>query len=293
VTRRLDGVDRGRLRPGRARWNGYYYGGNPADALGLAHEDVEVSSQVGPLPTWFVPPDPAAPSRDVWAITVHGRGGTRIECLRALPLLHRLGLPVLVPSYRNDAEAPRSPSGRYHLGDTEWLDVEAAILHALDAGARQVLLLGWSMGGAIVLQTVARSWLADRVRALVLDAPVVDWRDVLDHQARINHVPQPVGRLGLALLGHRSARQVVGVDGPVDLRRMDWVTRASELRLPILLVHSDDDQVVPSGPSRRLALARPDLVTHVPVAGARHTREWNVDPQAWEAAVEPFIRSHL
>ena len=32
---------------------------------------------------------------------VHGRGATREECLRALPVLHRLGFPALVVSYRN------------------------------------------------------------------------------------------------------------------------------------------------------------------------------------------------
>jgi pimeloyl-ACP methyl ester carboxylesterase len=140
---------------------------------------------------------------------------------------------------------------------------------------------------------VSRSWTADRVRALVLDAPVVDWRMVLDHHARINRLPRPVGRLGLAMLGHRTARRVVGVDGPVDLRRMDWVTRAAELRLPVLLVHSEDDEFVPCGPSRRLAEARPDLVTYVPFTGARHTKEWNVDPDRWEREVARFLLRHL
>lgn len=299
VTRRVLGVDSGRLRDGKGRWNGYFYARSPTLALGLAHQDVVVTSEAGELPTWFVPPSPDGEGdsggSDVWAILVHGRGGTREEGLRAVPLLHRLGMPVLIPSYRNDVDAPSSHrhSGSYHLGDTEWVDVEAAVLHALDAGAKEVVLFGWSMGGAIILQLVARSWLADRVRGLVLDAPVVDWRDVLDHHARLNRLPRPVGRLGLAMLGHRSARRLVGVDGPVDLRRLDWVTRAAELRLPVLLVHSDDDEYVPSGPSRRLAQARPDLVTHVPVAGARHTREWNVDPRAWEDAVERFLRPHL
>jgi alpha-beta hydrolase superfamily lysophospholipase len=293
VTRRLLQVDSGRVLAGPARWNQYFYAGPPSSSLGLPHDDLLLSADAGPLPTWFVPPSPEVATRDVWAVLVHGRGGTREECLRALPLLHRLGVPALVPSYRNDPDGPSTHGGRYHLGDTEWLDLEAAVLHAVGSGAREVLIFGWSMGGAIALQHVSRSWTADRVRALVLDAPVVDWRMVLDHHARINRLPRPVGRLGLAMLGHRSARRVVGVDGPVDLRRMDWVTRASELRLPVLLVHSEDDEFVPCGPSRRLAEARPDLVTYVPFRGARHTKEWNVDPDRWEREVARFLLRHL
>jgi alpha-beta hydrolase superfamily lysophospholipase len=293
VTRVLLGVDSGRLVAGPARWNQYYYAGPPSVSVGLPHEDVLITSDAGALPTWYVPPSPDVPQRDVWAVLVHGRGATREECLRALPLLHRLGVPALVPSYRNDLEGPSTHGGRYHLGDTEWLDVEAAVLHALDAGARDELLFGGSMGGAIVLQHVSRSWTADRVRALVLDAPVVDWRMVLDHHARINRLPRPVGRLGLAMLEHRTARRVVGVDGPVDLRRMDWVTRAAELHLPALLIHSEDDEFVPVGPSRALAEARPDLVTLVPFSGARHTKEWNVDGDRWEREVARFLLRYL
>jgi alpha-beta hydrolase superfamily lysophospholipase len=292
VTRRLLQVDSGRMAVGPARWNQYFYAGSPA-SVALPFEDVVVTSDAGVLPTWYVPPSPDVAARDVWAVLVHGRGASREECIRALPLLHRLGVPALVPSYRNDPDGPSTHGGRYHLGDTEWQDVEAAVLHALDSGAREVLLFGWSMGGAIVLQQVSRSWTADRVRALVLDGPVIDWRTVLDHHARINRLPRPVGRLGLALLGHRSARRIVGVDGPVDLRRMDWVTRASELRLPVLLVHSEDDEFVPVGPSRLLAELRPDLVTLVPFSGARHTKEWNVDPDRWEREVARFLLRHL
>jgi alpha-beta hydrolase superfamily lysophospholipase len=289
VTRQVLGVDRGRLTEGPARWNSYFYAGTPGTALGLPYEEVVVKTELGQMPAWFVPPAAAHDGRDTWAVLVHGRGATREECLRVVPLLHRLGMACLVVSYRNDARAPRSGKGRYHLGDAEWTDVEAAILHAVDAGAQDVVLFGWSMGGAIVLQTVSRSWLADRVRAVVLDAPVIDWRDVLDHHARVNHVPAPVGRLSQVVLEHPQARRLVGVETPLSLSRLDWVARASELHLPLLLIHSDDDEFVPSGPSRRLATARPDLVTFVPVAGARHCTEWNVDPEFWETAVARFL----
>ncbi len=294
VLRRLLGTDVGVLRPGPGRWSGWFHTGDPGSALGLPFEDVLVRSPVGDLPTWSVPPADGEPAAGrVWAVLVHGRGGTREECLRALPVLHRLGVPALVPSYRNDPEAPASTTGRYGLGDTEWVDVEAAVLHALDAGARDVVLLGWSMGGAVVLSHLSRSWTADRVRAVVLDGPVLDWRTVLDHQARVHRVPRPLGRAGTALMGSPLARAALGVEGPLDLDRLDWVARAEELRLPLLLLHGDADAVVPVGPSRLLADARPDLVRLLEFPGAGHCREWNSDPDRWEREVARFLLDHL
>jgi pimeloyl-ACP methyl ester carboxylesterase len=102
-------------------------------------------------------------------------------------------------------------------------------------------------------------------------------------------VPGGIGRLSQAMLGHPRASRLARVDAPVSLDRLDWVRRAEELCLPVLLIHSDDDEFVPSGPSRRLAQARPDLVTYVSSRGARHTKEWNVDPEGWDTAVARFL----
>ena len=38
-----------------------------------------------------------------------------------------------------------------------------------------------------------------------------------------------------------------------------------------------------------LAAARPDLVTMEPWDTARHTKEWNVDPDRWERSVAAFV----
>ncbi|GAB3590058.1 alpha/beta fold hydrolase [Angustibacter peucedani] len=303
VVRRLEAVDSGTLQAGPARWNQYYYAGPPSQSLGLAHHDVAVDTDLGPMPAWYVPPPEPVPGAAAatgpladgrtWAVLVHGRGATREECLRAVPPLHAMGLPVLVPSYRNDLDAPGDPSGRYHLGDSEWRDVEAAVLWAVGHGAEQVVLVGWSMGGAVVLQAATRSWIADRVLAVVLDAPVVDWHAVLDHQSRVNRVPTRVARIGHTLLRHPWGRRLVGLEHPLDLRRLDWVSRAAELRLPILLIHSDADEFVPNGPSLALGRARPDLVRVEPWRAGRHTKEWNTDPERWDRVVTRFVREQL
>ena len=246
---------------------------DPRTALGLAFTDVGLPGELGALPTWYVP---ATSSQGTWAVFAHGHDSSRQESLRYLALLHERGLPVLVPSYRNDVGAPASPDGQQHLGDTEWRDLEPAVRFALDHGARDVVLLGWSMGGALALQFVDRSPLRGRVRGLVLDSPVVDWGDVLQHQARMRHLPDAVTWVAQRFVGERLG---------IDLGRLDWAARARELHTPVLLVHSDADDFVPDGPSKALARARPELVTYVDIPGAGHTRGWNVDPKRYRAAL--------
>jgi pimeloyl-ACP methyl ester carboxylesterase len=293
VRRVLEGVDFGELRIGPARWNQYYFAGDPQDTLGLPSHDVEISSELGMLAAWEVPADvgksAARGAQDRWAILVHGRGAERGECLRALPVLHDLGFTALIPTYRNDVGAPPSPDGRYSLGLSEWRDCEAALLYAVDAGAHEIVLFGWSMGGAIVLQTLDRSWLSDRVNAVVLDAPVIDWADVLRHHGALNKIPGPIGSLSRSLIGHPWARRLVGVHEPIDVALTNWEKRAGELKHRTLLIHSLDDEFVPAGPSISLAAKRPDLVRFEPWQQARHTKEWNVDPQRWDAVVRAFL----
>jgi len=286
VVRRLVATDRGRLRPGGARWNQYWYWDSPRVSLGIAHHDVTVVGEDGPLPAWLVEPER---SNGRWAVLVHGRGALREECLRAVPTLRRLGYTCLVLSYRNDIGAPSAPDGRYNLGLSEWRDLEAAMLYAVEHGARGLVLGGWSMGGAIILQTLHRSTVGDVVEAVLLDSPVVDWGDVISHHARLHHLPRVLEVAGTTMMGRRGARRLVGVHDPVDVAATNWVTRADELTHRMLLQVSVDDEFVPAGPALTLAAIRPDVVTLERWDTARHCKEWNLDPSRWEESVTDFL----
>lgn len=288
VTRRLLSVDRGVLDVGPARWNQYFYWDRPSVSLGLPDEDVSIVSDVGALPGWVVPPEGGRSGQD-WAVLVHGRGARREETLRAVPVLRDAGWTSLVAAYRNDRDAPEGPDGRYNLGLSEWRDVEAAMGYAVSHGARRILLLGWSMGGAIVLQALDRSPLAEYVVGVVLDSAVIDWGVVLRHHGRLRRVPAPLVRMASGLLGSRRSRRLVGVREPIDVALTDWVARADELRHPMLVIASDGDDFVPIGPAVALAGRRPDLVRFERWGVARHCREWNNDPERWESVLREFV----
>ncbi len=268
-----------------AGFSGWYYS-TPSE-LHLPWDDVLIGSPAGPCPAWLFPAESST-----WVIQVHGRGVTRAECLRAVPVFHSLGMPNLVVSYRNDGEAPRSKGGSYALGASEWRDVDAAISYALRHGATQVLLMGWSMGGAIALQTAVSSAHREAIIGLVLDSPVVDWRNVLRFQAREEGIRDPFPALAMNALSSPLTARLSGSEFVIPFDKLDMVARADELTVPILILHSEDDGFVPADASHALAEARPDLVTMPRFTGARHTKIWNYDQIGWTATITDWMAAN-
>ena len=289
VLREVEEVLSGDLPSAKRGWWSAVVYDTPAD-IGLGSEEVSIELPGGPAPAWLIRAEPAL---DTWAIMVHGRGASRSEGLRAVRTARELGMTSLLMSYRNDGDAAAAGDGRYGLGVTEWEDVEAAIGFARSRGARKVVLFGYSMGGAIALQAADRSQYRSMILALVLDAPVINWVDVLAHQAELNRIPAAVGQYGQLMLSHPLGRRITGLSAPVDLKSMDWVARAGELRTPTLIIHSVDDEFVPFGPSAELAERNPEMVTFEPFSHARHTAEWNVEPQHWDAVVKKWLAPRL
>ncbi|MGY5764324.1 alpha/beta hydrolase family protein [Brachybacterium sp. DNPG3] len=281
------------LQPDRSSIDGFFWPGTPWTAHGLPTEEVEVESPVGHMPAWIVRPDEAAGSQpglaDTWAILVHGHGSTRGEALRVIPLLHRLGLTSMAITYRNDSGAPASADRMHHLGSEEWEDAEAAIDHAIAAGARRILLVGWSMGGGIVLRVSVRSKHRDRIAALVLDSPAIDWQDILIYHATSLKAPAPMRRMALWMMTSPAGARMVRLHEPLALDEMRPEYYEKHLIHRTLLFHALDDSTVPPAPSRLLASLRPDLIRFEPFEGASHTREWNIDPVRWERTLAEFL----
>lgn len=275
VQRRLGDV-RGRLTAQtEAGFESNVYAGAPDEARGLPFDEVSIRGELGRMPAWLIP----APSR-IWVIVVHGINDDREVGLRIAPVLHRLGLPSLLITYRDDVGAPSSPDGHHHMGLTEWRDLQAAARYALSRGARRLVLVGYSMGGAIVTQFAERSPLAGRVSAIVLDAPVLDWKATIEFNATQMGLP---GFLALPV------EWAVGARIDADWQSLKAVDHSDDFRLPVLLFHGEEDEVVPIETSEDFAESLPRRVVFYRLPRAGHTQSWNVDPDLYERRLRRFL----
>ncbi|MCH9010400.1 MAG: alpha/beta hydrolase [Chloroflexi bacterium] len=259
------------------RTDAKFYPDDPLVAHGMAFTEVTYASELGEFPAWFVDGDSST-----WAIFVHGKSSDRRESLRTLPVIAKSGMPMLVISYRNDEDTVSDPSGMYGYGLTEWEDLEGAVLYALDNGARRIVLVGYSMGGGIVTSFLLESSLAGQVSGAILDSPMLDFGATVELGAEEDGYPVFVGKMAKLFSGFRFG---------VDWASLNYLDRADELALPILLFHGTEDHRVPISTSRSLAALRPRLVTYVELPGVDHVRGWNADRDAYESAVSDFLKS--
>jgi len=255
---------------------------DPADA-GIVYETVIYSSAFGEFEAWFIDGH-----RTTWAVFVHGRGSTRHEGIRVLPAFRDRGIPTLLIQYRNDPGAPATGDQLATFGVEEWRDLEGAVRYALDHGASDVILVGFSMGGAISLSMLYESDLAAAVSAVVLDAPALELGAMVD--ARAGETSLPLLPMEVPMVLTTIAKKMASLRFGADWGAMDYLDdRVGLLDVPILILHGVADGTVPITLSRELADTRPDLVELVEFRDADHVRAWNVDTGRYMSAVGSFL----
>jgi alpha-beta hydrolase superfamily lysophospholipase len=252
------------------------------DDSGLGLESLTVAGPLGEYPAWLGPAD-----GPTWAIVVHGNSLSPSDGLRMVPILTEAGFPTLVTTYRNDPGVPEDPSGKLRYGLTEWEDLEAMVRYVLEQGSDGVVLDGYSMGGGIVMAFLQRSSLAGEVRAVILDAPMLDFSTTVDDNASRETLPV----LGLPLPQSLTsvAKWMADLRFDVDWHRLDYLADTSRYETPFLVFHGTDDTTVPIGTSRMFSYLLPDQVDLIECDGAEHIGCWNLDPDAYGTTVQAFV----
>lgn len=262
-----------------ARIDNFVYRSDPLTDLGIEFEDLSLEGDQGALRAWFVPGDSGTA-----VLILHGRRrGELSETLRMIPPLHEQGLPTLALAYRNHDRSDPSSDGLYHYGADEWRDAVVGARELAARGADRVVLFGLSMGGAVALEAV-KHWTSDlpEVVGLVVDSPLVDVYDVIEHGAVKAGLPLPAQLTRLALF-------VAGLRTGVDFSQLSQARSAASIPVPVMVIAGTADSTVPIAAVDEFTGAVLTPLTYHRLEGVGHVEAWNHDPQRYAGWLATFI----
>jgi pimeloyl-ACP methyl ester carboxylesterase len=258
------------------------YRGDPMTALGLPFADMALNTGHGTAPAWLIPAEGEVKGR-TWAIYVHGISGRRENGYCYVSALHEAGFPVLLMSYRNDEGAPPSPQGKYGYGSYEWQELVFAVDYVRQAGASDVLLIGDSVGGAIIGQFFVHSDRGWGISAVILDSPA------LDFAARVNNALTPFN-LPLTPLFTALAQRTIALQYGIDIADAAVIRELAAFPGPLLVIHGTGDGVIPVAISDRLVARRVGITSMLRTA-SDHLTTRKDHPALFDATLRAFLAS--
>lgn len=204
--------------------------------VGLAYEDVQLNADDGTqLHAWWLP----AKQPGEWVVLfLHGNAENISSHFRNVDWLPAQGVSVLALDYRGYGASEGSP-----VLPAVFMDIEAAAAWLQQHHPEKKLaVLGQSIGAALAVPFVAKAQQRYGIDALILEAPLARYSQVARHALSNSWVGY--------LLWPATWLLPTGWD-PIDY--------AAHIDVPVLVMHSPDDEVIPyqQGQAVSSALAAP------------------------------------
>lgn len=200
---------------------------SPAD-FGLDYEDATIKTADGlALSSWYVP---AKQPTDAAMLVLHGYPADKGDILpRAAFLAEKYNLLLIDFRYFG-----KSAGSYTSVGPKEVEDALAGIAYLKAKGNARIGIYGFSMGGAVALMTLDRD---AAVAVVVAEAPYANLRLVSE---------EPYRYLGpLRTLCAWLTAKAASAFMRLDVEQVSPERAASRTKVPVLLVHSRGDKVIP------------------------------------------------
>ncbi|GGY54243.1 lipoprotein [Bacterioplanes sanyensis] len=197
--------------------------------VGLAYEDIELHAADGTrLHAWWLPAEHAGE----WVMLyLHGNAENISSHFRNVDWLPAEGVSVLALDYRGFGAS----QGQARLPDV-FMDIEAALLWLHQHyPEKRLAILGQSIGAALTVPFVAQAQSQYRIDAVVLDAPLASYQQVARHG-----------------LSHSVVGWLLWPGTWLLPTRWDPIEHIHQLHLPVLMMHSPHDQVIPYEQGRKM-----------------------------------------
>lgn len=234
------------------------------DQIKLEYENVWFKSVDGlDLHAWFLPAQGESKGS---VFFLHGNAENISTHIGSVYWLPREGFNVFLFDYRGYGKSAGIPTFAGAISDAE--SALAMLLDRKDIDPDKVVVFGQSLGGSIAVNAVAKSAYRQNIKALIIESAFADYhmitRDVL---ARFWLTWPFQWPLSFLIDNGFSPLQVVADVAPI----------------PLLIIHSEKDQIVPYGHGQQLYNAAAERKQIWIVPSARHI----------EATKDLKLRSHL
>ncbi len=213
-------------------------------------------------------------------ICFHGYHGSSLRDYSGIGLwLIKEGYPVIMVDERAHW---RSEGHTITFGIRERFDVVSWVNYANErfGNDRPVYLHGISMGGGTVLMASGQQ-LPANVKGIIADCPFDDPEQIIRHVCQLvklnPDLSWPVIKLSALIFGRFNINKT---------------TASKEVRkttVPILIIHGEGDDFVPTPMSEAVQKANPDRIERHLIADAGHGLAYYYDPQEYAKIVDSFI----
>ncbi|VUZ85715.1 Alpha/beta hydrolase family protein [Candidatus Methylomirabilis lanthanidiphila] len=224
---------------------------------GLAYEEIYFTTSDGiRLHGWWIP----GTGSSLTILWFHGNGGNISHRLDNITLRHDLlGTNIFIFDYRGygRSEGEASEEGTYHDGD-------AAIGYLRgrrDVDPTKIVFLGESLGSAVAVEMATRH---DCV-ALILESPFLS----IAEMAKASFPLLPIGSLLQT--------------------KYDTLAKIGRIRAPLLIVHGENDEIVPFRHGRRLFEAASEPKEFYGIPRARHNDLYLIGGPAYLETLNRFF----
>ena len=217
-------------------------------------------------------------------ILIHGwRGFAVLDCSGGTALAEKIGHNAIVIDQRANG---RSGGHCISFGVREKEDCACWIQYVTDRFGKDttIILSGISMGAATVLMASGME-LPSNVKCILADCPFSSAEDIIKEVCSVIKAPQNL-IYGIAKLGAR-------IFGHFDLAESNALKAVAKAKLPILILHGEDDRFVPCHMGKTLHATNPEWVTLATFPDAGHGLSYMTAPEEYEKAVISFLEKHL
>lgn len=188
------------------------------------------------LKGWFIP---SKIKTEETIILLHGYPADKGDILPSRLFLHST-YHLLFFDFRYFGES----EGFYtSIGKKEMLDLEAAIDFLGKRGFNKIGIWGFSLGGAVALMTAVHR---PEIKGVVAESSYADL-----YQMTYDYYPYPILKYFLAELTRFWGRLILNM----EVKSVSPQNSVKQLSIPILLIHSKEDKVIPYKHSVALAKA--------------------------------------